>query len=177
MWLKKLFILFKTKLLKPFIVVTIACKVIGFDQFTKEAALEIFHHSWHVYTINQFLDFVLVYNRGISFGILGDFSYSNHIFIIINIVVCIILLVWLCMHPLYSNCFAIGFVIGGAIGNLIDRFRFNAVVDFIDFHIGHWHYPAFNFADSAIVIGVSLLIAMPLLNNYSSSGKEAAGSK
>jgi signal peptidase II len=58
---------------------------------------------------------------------------------------------------------AIGLIIGGAIGNVIDRIRLGAVVDFLDFHIGTWHWPAFNVADSAICIGVAVMLLDGLL--------------
>ena len=54
---------------------------------------------------------------------------------------------------------ALGAVIGGAVGNVIDRLRYGAVADFLDFHMGQWHWPAFNLADSAIVLGVAVLVA------------------
>jgi signal peptidase II len=58
---------------------------------------------------------------------------------------------------------AIGLIIGGAIGNVIDRIRFGAVVDFLDFHVGSWHWPAFNVADSAICVGVAVMLLDSLL--------------
>ena len=58
---------------------------------------------------------------------------------------------------------AIGLIIGGAVGNVVDRIRHGAVVDFLDFHIGYWHWPAFNFADSAICLGVATMLLDGLL--------------
>jgi len=69
----------------------------------------------------------------------------------------VVLLVWLrkAEQPLLRV--ALGLVIGGAIGNMIDRMAYGAVADFFDFHLGGWHWPAFNIADSGIVVGVALL--------------------
>jgi signal peptidase II len=154
----------KIKFLKPFIVITISFKVIVFDQFTKGAAITLFSHHKSDFMINEFLNFILVYNKGISFGVFSEFHYSNYLFAVLNIIICSALLRWLYQNSLYSNCFAVGFIIGGALGNLIDRIRFSAVVDFIDFHLNLWHYPTFNFADSAVVIGVIMLLVLPAMS-------------
>jgi signal peptidase II len=66
----------------------------------------------------------------------------------------------------WAGQFAIGLIFGGAVGNLVDRARFGAVVDFVDLHWRGWHWPAFNVADSAITVGVALL-ALRLLNDRS----------
>ena len=58
---------------------------------------------------------------------------------------------------------AIGLIVGGAVGNVVDRIRHGAVVDFLDFHIGYWHWPAFNLADSAICLGVAMMLLDGLL--------------
>jgi signal peptidase II len=68
------------------------------------------------------------------------------------------LLVWLRRQPEPFLALAVGLIAGGALGNVIDRIRFRAVVDFLDFHFGAWHWPAFNLADSAITVGVALLV-------------------
>ena len=169
MLFKTLYTDFKNKFLKPFIVITISFKVLVFDQFTKESILTLFSNSKDVLTINQFLNFILVYNKGISFGAFSTLSYGNNLFLIFNIIICFSLIYWLYKHPLYSNCFAVGFIIGGALGNLVDRIRFGAVIDFIDFHLNLWHYPTFNFADGAIVSGVSMLFILPLLDKVKRS--------
>jgi signal peptidase II len=71
---------------------------------------------------------------------------------------CVILGVWIRRTGHRPLALAIAAVIGGALGNVIDRIRFGAVVDFADFHIGDWHYPAFNVADSAIVLGIAFIL-------------------
>ena len=76
---------------------------------------------------------------------------------------CIGLFLWLRRAERKFTGWGIGLVMGGAIGNVIDRARWGAVFDFADFHVGRWHWPAFNIADSAIVIGVGLLLLDSLL--------------
>ena len=105
------------------------------------------------------IDFVLVWNRGISFGV-GNTNaiWSSVGFAVIAIVVAALLLVWMARTTRASLALALGLVFGGAIGNLLDRFRFGAVVDFIYVHIGAFNWwPVFNVADSAISVGAVLL--------------------
>src|SRR5262249_31761137 len=73
------------------------------------------------------------------------------------------LIVWLSKIETRISAAALGFLIGGAIGNVIDRLRYGAVVDFLDFHLGQAHWPAFNVADSAVVTGVGLLLLQSLV--------------
>jgi signal peptidase II len=80
------------------------------------------------------------------------------------------LLVWLSRERDRASALAIGLVLGGAIGNVIDRLRHGAVVDFLDFHLSGYHWPAFNLADSAIVVGALLLVA----ESFMVKKKEAA---
>jgi signal peptidase II len=81
----------------------------------------------------------------------------------VAIAVCIGLFVWLRRTDRPFTGWGIGLVMGGAIGNVIDRARWGAVFDFADFHIGQWHWPAFNIADSAIVVGVGLMLIDSLI--------------
>ena len=74
-----------------------------------------------------------------------------------------VLIYWLSRAESSLLAVAIGLIIGGAIGNVIDRIRFGAVVDFLDFHVGTWHWPAFNIADSAICVGVAVMLLDGLL--------------
>jgi signal peptidase II len=74
------------------------------------------------------------------------------------------LMVWLWRTSSLLVGLALGLIAGGAVGNVIDRLRFGAVTDFLDFHWGEWHFPAFNLADSAITVGVGLLVIDGLLS-------------
>jgi signal peptidase II len=105
-----------------------------------------------------FFNLVTVWNYGISFGMFNNGSSGPAvIFVVLALAIVVALLLWLrsAHHPLVAA--ALGLVIGGALGNVIDRLRFGAVFDFLDFHLGGWHWPAFNVADAAISIGVVLL--------------------
>lgn len=105
-----------------------------------------------------FFNLVTVWNYGISFGMFNNGSAGpSIIFVILALAIVTALMFWLrsASHPLVAT--ALGLVIGGAVGNVVDRLRFGAVFDFLDFHLGGWHWPAFNVADAAISIGVVLL--------------------
>jgi len=106
-----------------------------------------------------FFNLVTVWNRGVSFGMFS--SDSQLILWMLSafaLAVCGFLLVYLSRARRWLLVIAIGGVIGGAIGNVIDRVRFGAVADFLDFHAFGLHWPAFNVADSAIVVGVGLML-------------------
>lgn len=104
-----------------------------------------------------FFNIVMVWNSGISFGMFND-GTSTLLLILLPLVITAFFMVWLFRTASWFQGIAIALVIGGAIGNVIDRLRFGAVIDFLDFHIGDIHYPAFNIADSCVVIGIGLLI-------------------
>ncbi len=132
-----------------------------FDQWTKHHILAHFMKEQNVPPIHldSFLQFILVWNRGVSFGMFSEAGTVGPIALMGLAVVLILVLVgWLWTSVNQLAVVAIGLIIGGAVGNLIDRVRFGAVVDFIDFYIGTYHWPAFNVADSLIFIGVVLLI-------------------
>lgn len=110
------------------------------------------------YPIAPFLNLVRVQNTGISFGLLQGMPYGRWLLLGFALVITTILVVWLFRTSSFMlNC-ALGLVIGGAVGNMIERAYHGAVFDFLDFHAYGWHWPAFNLTDSAIFIGVSLLI-------------------
>ncbi len=109
--------------------------------------------------VTGFFNLVLVYNRGVSFGFLGGApSWATAALIIFALLLSVALCIWMWRADNLLLGTALGFVVGGAIGNVIDRFLHGAVVDFLDFHVAGYHWPAFNVADSAITIGVVILI-------------------
>jgi len=114
--------------------------------------------------IDGFFQLVVVWNRGVSFGMMGgDQSLPPWILSAVAIAVCIGLFLWLRRTDRPLSGWGIGLVTGGAIGNVIDRSRWGAVFDFADFHVQQWHWPAFNVADSAIVVGVGLMLIDSLI--------------
>lgn len=102
---------------------------------------------------------VLVWNRGVSFGLFDSTSSWTPVLLsAFAVAVSLVLLFWLRRVEQRLLAIAIGLVVGGALGNVVDRLRYGAVADFLDLHIGAYHWPAFNVADSAIAVGVVLIL-------------------
>lgn len=111
--------------------------------------------------IFSWLNFTLAFNPGAAFRFLGDSGFWRIIFLSgLSFFVSLYLIIWLLRlaRSQVLLCFSLSLIIGGAIGNLIDRLRFGYVVDFVDFHLGAWHFATFNVADSAISVGAFFLI-------------------
>jgi signal peptidase II len=130
------------------------------DQASKELLMRyILKAGAVVQVIDDFFRLVNVWNPGVSFGFLGgDKALPPWVLSAVAVAVCIGLMMWLRRVDRPLTGWGIGLVMGGAIGNVIDRARWGAVFDFADFHVGQWHWPAFNVADSAIVVGVGLML-------------------
>jgi signal peptidase II len=112
-----------------------------------------------VIELTPFFNLVTAWNRGVSFSLLHTDSASGpFILSAVSVVISIVLAIWLLRVSKPLTAIAIGLVIGGALGNVIDRLRFGAVFDFLDVYWRNYHWPAFNLADSAIVTGVVLLL-------------------
>ncbi|MEK6716373.1 MAG: signal peptidase II [candidate division NC10 bacterium] len=146
----------------------VALTVILLDQATKLVIVEALRVGQGIPVIPGFFDIVFVLNPGAAFGFLATLSEGvrNPFFILIT-VVAVILIVFYHTRFLHADrlaSVALGLILGGAIGNLIDRLRYGMVVDFLDFHVSRYHWPAFNVADSAISIGVSLMFLDMLLD-------------
>ncbi len=123
--------------------------------------------------ILPFFNIVMVWNQGVSFGMLNnETAYGALLLSGLSLLISAVFLIWLFRSRSQLQCLAIGFVIAGAIGNVIDRVRFGAVVDFLDFHVAGFHWPAFNIADSCIFIGVFLLIVQSFF--FETTGKTLA---
>ena len=139
------------------------------DQASKLWVLRYFGETGcanHLVPVTSFFDFVLTCNRGVSFGFFnqpGDPALGFWVFSVLATVIVLALVVWLFRVRSAFLAIAIGLVIGGAIGNVIDRLRLGAVVDFLYFHVGAWYWPAFNLADSAICLGVAAMLLDGLL--------------
>lgn len=111
-----------------------------------------------------FFNLVVVWNQGVSFGLLSnDSDYGPYLLIGLSFVIAIGFAIWMFRTENPIHHLGIGLVIGGALGNVIDRFRFGAVFDFLDVHAFGYHWPAFNIADSAICIGVFILMIYSFL--------------
>ena len=114
--------------------------------------------------INKFFNIVKVVNTGISFGLFNNLVYGQYIIscIVFLIVTFLIYLTWKSNKK--YDIFVYSLIIAGGLGNLYDRIIFGGVFDFLDFHIGEYHWPAFNLADSLICIGVALLLLKDLID-------------
>ena len=136
-----------------------AIVVVILDQMTKWWILTSVMTPPQRIPVTGIFDLVLVYNRGVSFGLLGGApSWATAALIVFALLLSMALCIWMWRADSLLLGTALGFVVGGALGNVIDRFLHGAVVDFLDFHAAGYHWPAFNVADSAITIGVVILI-------------------
>lgn len=130
------------------------------DQMTKWWILNEFMQAEQVVPVSPFFNLVLVWNKGVTFGLLSRYAPDVMPWVLTGTAVLItgLLVRWLLRTSSTLVALGLGAVIGGAVGNIIDRLRYGAVVDFLDFHYRGYHWPAFNIADSAIVLGVGLLL-------------------
>ena len=151
---KKRFVFFTLIILSIFI----------FDQITKKFIIEYFDKNNSTIFLTSFLNFDLIWNDGVAFGLLGfdNSSFYNLITLLIGLVI-IIVFYFLFVTKNYASFFY-SIIAGGALGNFIDRIRFSAVPDFIDFHIGNYHWFVFNIADVFITLGVFCLIIDEILS-------------
>ncbi|MBR6355238.1 MAG: signal peptidase II [Alphaproteobacteria bacterium] len=125
-----------------------------------------------IIAFGDFFNWVKVWNTGVSFSMFNDYGNLGRIALcVLSLVVCAFLLWWMKKEKDKIKIVSLGLIIGGALGNVIDRVRFGAVLDFLDFHIASHHWPAFNLADSFICIGAGILIFLELLYGQK-KGKE-----
>ncbi|MBQ3565221.1 MAG: signal peptidase II [Alphaproteobacteria bacterium] len=138
--------------------------IVALDQISKYWIVSnmVIGEIWEIF---PFLNLVSVRNKGISFGVLYG-ALHPMIFVIGSLCIIAFLIVYY-KDQLYYRL-PLGLIVSGAVGNIIDRIVYGAVVDFVDFHISTHHWPAFNLADSAIVIGVfaMIIISYCLEENY-----------
>ncbi len=139
----------------------IVAGIIAVDQITKLLVLRA-HVPWTwPLEVTPFFNLVLVWNRGVSFGLFSgnDADVQRWLLTALAFGVALLLMYWLWRGGLDElQRWSFRLIIAGAIGNAIDRIAHGAVVDFLDFHYAGWHWPAFNVADSAIVVGALLLL-------------------
>ncbi len=147
-------------------IVVIAGAIVVLDQITKLAALERLAPGVAVTVVDGLLSLTLVMNSGLAFGLLAGLPAAWRWLVALLSIVALIVLARVAVRVLvgggWSARLSVALIFGGAVGNLIDRARFGAVVDFVDAHYRGYHWPAFNVADSAITVGV-VLLALHLL--------------
>ena len=135
----------------------VSALIILADQVTKQ--LVVNHVAWaQRIPLTDWLNLTYLRNTGAAFSILSDMP--QWAFALLGCAVAVGIIIWLRRHPTGERLVAVSLalILGGAIGNVIDRVTRGFVVDFVDFHIGTWHYPAFNVADVAITLGAACLI-------------------
>ena len=142
----------------------IAALIVVLDQFTKVLVLGSFRYGEGV-PLTSFFNLVRVHNLGAAFSFLSDAGGWQRWFFTGLGIVAALVMVWMLRSHAGQRlfCSAISFILGGAIGNVIDRLLHGYVVDFLGFHWAGWHFPAFNVADCAITVGAGLLILDELL--------------
>lgn len=159
----------------------VAALVIVLDQLSKYWVMAVIPVHRPVVVIPGFFDLINIRNRGAAFGFLNrsDIEWQFWLFLAATTVAAWAIIA-LARSARYEPWLfaALGLVLGGALGNLADRLRFRAVVDFLDFHVGDWHWPAFNVADTAICLGAFLACAAlwrkppaPAAHDKQTSGK------
>lgn len=143
-----------------------ALVVLLLDQLSKWWIVAIVMQPPRVIEITPFFNLVLGWNRGISFGLFGgDGALNAWVLPVLACAVVALVTYWLMRAQTRAIGISLGLIIGGAIGNIIDRLRLGAVVDFLDVHAFGYHWPAFNVADSGITIGAALMIVSSLLGD------------
>jgi len=156
----------------PLLGVVAALVVLAADQASKYWVLYLLNLPEIVQVVVlPFFNLTMVWNRGVTFGLLASDSAWGH-FVLAGVaaVVVIALGVWLKRAETWFVAVALGSIAGGAVGNVIDRLRFGAVVDFLHFHAFGWSWYVFNVADAAIVCGVATLVADSLLRRPATEG-------
>ncbi len=139
-------------------VLLIVLSVVALDQITKNFIINYLSLSDSV-EVFPFLHIINIRNTGAAFG---SFKGLGSGFFIVVSLVAILFVINLLRKRMY-NFFGLSLVLGGAIGNLIDRIRYGKVVDFVDFNIGSFHWPAFNVADSALTVGIIIILVVSFL--------------
>jgi len=148
----------------------IATIILLLDQLSKWSALSNLQLGIPE-AVLPFMNWLLLLNPGAAFSFLAQGSgWQRWFFTIVGLVACVYI-VWLLRKSQSDKllCVALSLILGGALGNVLDRIMYGAVVDFIDLHYANWHWPAFNIADSAICIGAALIIWGELHKSFGKS--------
>jgi signal peptidase II len=139
----------------------VAASILVLDQIVKLAFIGYLSGQAGPVVMGPFLDLVMVWNRGVSFGLFNSAAageVQRWLLVAVGLAVVAALIIWLKRAGDRFLGLSLGLIVGGALGNVVDRVRFGAVADFFYFHIGAYYWPAFNVADAAIVVGVGALL-------------------
>lgn len=137
----------------------VAAIVLLLDQLTKITITQMFTYG-ESRPVTSFFNLVLAYNKGAAFSFLSTQSgWQRYFFTAVGIAAALFIVYLLKKHAGQRLfCWALALILGGAVGNVIDRILYGHVIDFLDFYIRNWHWPAFNVADSAICVGAVLFV-------------------
>lgn len=143
----------------------VAAFTILIDQISKQLILKTFRPGEILPVIPGLFNLTLTFNPGAAFGLWSNLpSGWRELALGLSIALALVAVVIFLLHPNCQSTLArvsLSGVLGGAIGNIIDRFTYGSVVDFLDFYIGDYHWPAFNIADSAIFLGIMVVVSLP----------------
>ena len=144
----------------------IALCVVVIDQLTKYVVLNYVLSEYVAIVLTPFFAVVRAWNTGVSFSMFNNWGI-NGVYILsgVALIIVTVLLIWLKNEHNKVIQLALGFIIGGALGNVIDRIRLGAVFDFLDFYVGEYHWPAFNMADSFICVGAFIIVIHGIISN------------
>ncbi len=163
----------KSKKLSPLAVYLVCAAAIvlllAADQYTKSLAVQYLKDQPSIELIPGVLELFYLENRGMAFGLMNrpDPGMASYLLIAVTVIAVILILLWAfrLRHEDRRLLFGLSLILGGAVGNLIDRVRIREVIDFIDVYIGSYHWPAFNIADSAITVGTCWIAVCIILFN------------
>ena len=150
------------------LLVIVVAVVLALDLWSKALALQHLSPIYPKKIIDGFFSLTLVMNSGVAFGVFSGIESSLKAYLLLllsGVTVGLVIFYYFYEKSLqFTACFALALIVGGAFGNMIDRWRFHKVVDFLDFYWHGYHWPAFNVADCAISVGVTILLLDALLN-------------
>ena len=154
------------------LLLAIVLVVVGLDQWTKYWIVKNLAGHQTITVLDRFFHIVHVHNSGAAFGMLSDWAYGSYFLTGVSILAIVGIILYFFAVPVISPLtkISLAMILGGALGNLIDRLRYGYVVDFVDWHIDDYHWPAFNIADSSISVAVALLVLDLILDLKRSSG-------
>ncbi len=138
--------------------VALAVAALIIDQWNKFALIALMESRDFVpMEVTSFCNLVMAWNKGVSFSMFAEYD-ARYPLAFMALAVATVMVFWMWKEVDKLTAAGLGLIIGGAVGNAIDRFNYGAVADFFDFHISGYHWPAFNMADSFIFIGVAFLL-------------------
>lgn len=148
------------------------------DQLSKAAVLVYFSSDPTPVQVTPFFNLVLAWNKGVSFSMMhSDHPAMRWVLVAMALAICTLIIYWMRKETDPKTVNSFGIILGGAIGNIFDRIQYGAVIDFLDFHIGTYHWPAFNVADTAVCIGAAIILIWGVFlapSEHSSEKKEHA---